>query len=286
MLARAGDDVVVVGREREVEVIAADGITVDSVAFGQFSAHPAVCAELTIPAAVLLVATKAPSLSEALERIRIEPQLVVPLMNGLEHMGVLRERFGAHAVAAGAIRMEADRPAPGRVVHSSPAVRIELGSDDPGLTGKLEQLARTLTEAGIPTQLGPGEAQVLWSKLVRLNALAGTTSAADAPIGAIRDDPSWRATLEACVRETAATANAAGATIDPAASLAELEAVHPMQRSSMQRDITAGREPELDAILGAVIRAAARHGVECPTTTRLAAAIAARADVPAPDHGG
>ena len=44
----------------------------------------------------------------------------------------------------------------------------------------------------------------------------------------------------------------------------------------MQRDIAAGREPELDAIAGAVLRAGARHGLECPTIARLTAVIAER----------
>jgi 2-dehydropantoate 2-reductase len=50
----------------------------------------------------------------------------------------------------------------------------------------------------------------------------------------------------------------------------------------MQRDIAAGRAPELDAIPGAVLRAAARHGIECPTIERLVATITERAGVPAP----
>ncbi len=44
----------------------------------------------------------------------------------------------------------------------------------------------------------------------------------------------------------------------------------------MQRDIAAGREPELDAIPGSVLRAGARHGIPCPTIERLVAMIAAR----------
>jgi ketopantoate reductase len=50
----------------------------------------------------------------------------------------------------------------------------------------------------------------------------------------------------------------------------------------MQRDIAAGRGPELDAIPGSVLRAAARHGIACPTIERLVALIAQRAGVPAP----
>ena len=53
----------------------------------------------------------------------------------------------------------------------------------------------------------------------------------------------------------------------------------------MQRDIAAGREPELDAIAGAVLRAGARHGIPCPTVERLAEMVAARAGIPAPYPG-
>ena len=46
----------------------------------------------------------------------------------------------------------------------------------------------------------------------------------------------------------------------------------------MQRDIAAGRAPELDAIPGAVLRAGARHGIACPTIERLVARIRERID--------
>jgi 2-dehydropantoate 2-reductase len=48
----------------------------------------------------------------------------------------------------------------------------------------------------------------------------------------------------------------------------------------MQRDIAAGREPELDAIAGAVLRAGARHGLPCPTVVWLAERVAQRAGIP------
>jgi 2-dehydropantoate 2-reductase len=105
----------------------------------------------------------------------------------------------------------------------------------------------------------------------------------DRPLGEIRAEPGLRSTLTACVEETAAVANADGAAIDPAATLAELDAAHPGLGSSMQRDLAAGREPELDAIQGAVLRAAARHGVAAPTVASLAARIAGRAGIPPPE---
>ena len=91
--------------------------------------------------------------------------------------------------------------------------------------------------------------------------------------------------MSGCIEEAAAVANADGASIDPAARLAELDDAHAGLSSSMQRDIAAGREPELDAIAGAVLRAGRRHGIECPTIARLSAQVAARAGVAVPLAG-
>jgi len=281
-LARDGRDVVVVAREPTAQWIDEHGIAVHSVVLGDFGARPRGAAELDVAADVLLVATKATVLEQALERVAVAPELVVPLLNGVEHMTVLRDRFGAGRVAAGVIRIDSDRPQIGRIVQSSPTVRIDLAADDDALSGRLRELASALEHAGLAAQLGDSEALILWSKLVRLNALACTTSASEETIGFIRSDPAWRAMLEACVRETAAVAAAEGASIDPAARLAELDQAHAELGSSMQRDIAAGRVPELDAIAGAVLRTAARHGLSCPTVARLCAQIAARAGIPMP----
>jgi 2-dehydropantoate 2-reductase len=283
-LQRAGDDTVIVAREETAEKINRDGLSVRSVRLGDFDARPSAVATLEEPVEVLLVATKSTGLDAGLERIRTEPELVVPLLNGLDHMHVLRERFGAGRVAAGTIRIESDRPEPGRIVQTSPFLRVELGSDDPRLHEPVARLAATLEAAEIPTELGPSEAQVVWSKLVRLNALACTTSASDRPIGFIRADPEWRAALIGCIEETAAVANADGAQIDPTARLAELDEAHAELGSSMQRDIAAGREPELDAIPGSVLRAGARHGIECPMIARLVVVIAQRAGIAPPRY--
>jgi 2-dehydropantoate 2-reductase len=179
-------------------------------------------------------------------------------------------------VAAAVIRIESTSPEPGRVVQTSPLLRVDLAVDDPRLRDGIERAAARLERAGIPARIETSEAQALWSKLVRLNALALTTSASGETIGFIRSDAAWRRTLIAAIAETAAVANADGAAIDPAAPLAELDEAHPGLRSSMQRDIAAGREPELDAIAGAVLRAASRHGIECPTIEQLAAHVAER----------
>jgi 2-dehydropantoate 2-reductase len=211
----------------------------------------------------------------------VDPGLVVPLLNGLDHMTHLREHFGSRAVA-GTIRIEADRPETGRITHTSKFLRIDMASDDPAVAPQLEGVRDLLEGAGVPARIGVSEAQIMWEKLVRLNALACTTSAFDMPLGPIRSTPELRAELMGCIEEAVAVAVADGADVTVEATVAELEDAHAELGSSMRRDIAAGREPELDAIPGAVMRAGARHGIECPTIKRLAGAIAARAGVPAP----
>ncbi len=281
-LARAGEAVTVVAREPTAEVIARDGISVRSVRLGDFTARPEAVARLDAGGMVVLVATKALGLDAALERVTGEPALVVPLLNGLEHVDTLRRRFGPGRVVSGVIRVESDRPRAGEIVHTSPFLRIDMASDDEALRPALDALAARLEAADIPVKVGASEAQVMWSKLVRLNALACTTSAYDVPLGPIRSTPELADELGACVREAAAVAAAEGAAIDPRAVLAELGEAHAELGSSMRRDLAAGREPELEAIPGAVLRAGARHGLECPTVARLAGRVAERAGLPAP----
>lgn len=308
-LDRSGSAVTVIARESTVATLAERGLRVSSVLLGDFVAHPRALPMLEEPVDVLIVATKAAGLEEALERVRCAPKLVLPLLNGLDHIAVLRERFDEEAVVAGTIRVEADRPEPGVVVHTSQFLRMDMASRYPSARASMELLASTLSDAGIPARVYPpaapppdertermeplsdehaaappdgGEAQVMWSKLVRLNALACTTSAFDKLLGEIRSTPELRGELVGAIDEGCAVAQAEGASIPPGEALGELTAAHATLGSSMQRDIAARRAPELDAIPGSVLRAGARHGIECPTVERLVEMIAARAGVPSP----
>jgi 2-dehydropantoate 2-reductase len=283
-LDRAGVPVCVIARESTVRVVAERGLRVSSVRLGELVAHPRAVERLEEPVDVLVVATKALGLEGALDRVLGRPSLVLPLLNGLDHLALLRARFGDEVVVAGTIRVEADRPEPGVVVHTSPFLRIDMASRFASAEAGMRALAGMLSDAGIPARVpwpisDRAEAQVLWSKLVRLNALACTTSAYDKLLGEIRSTPELRADLVGAIEEGCAVALAEGATLETGDPLGELTKAHATLGSSMQRDIAAGRTPELDAIPGAVLRAGARHGVECPTISRLVEVIAARAGV-------
>jgi 2-dehydropantoate 2-reductase len=283
-LWRAGSDVTVIARPHTAQLINEQGLSLRSVRLGEFLARPTARASAVETPDVLIVATKAVGLEEALARVERmgDPELVLPLLNGLDHLAVLRRRFTPGNVLAGAIRVESDRSEPGVIVHSSPFLLIDMAARDPSRGAALQALGDELERVGFPVRLGypitdRSEAEVMWSKLVRLNALACTTSAHDKLLGEIRSTPRLRAELVGAIEEACAVAQAEGASeIGPERAVEELERAHATLGSSMQRDIAAGREPELDAIPGAVLRAAARNGLSCPTIEALVGMIRAR----------
>jgi len=283
VLDRGGHKVTVIARESTAAEIADHGVRLQSVTFGEFTAHPRARERLDEPVEALLVATKAAGMPAALERIEVEPDLVLPLLNGIDHIPALRSHFEPARVLAGSIRVEADRPAPGVVVHTSPFLLVSMASAHEEAQEPMAALGEALAGVEVPVRIEGSEAQVMWSKLVRLNALACTTSAYDKLLGEIRSTPALRADLVGAIDEACAVARAEGAAdTDPAQALAELERAHDTLGSSMQRDIAAGRTPELDAIPGSVLRAARRHALECPTIERLVGMIAEWAGIPAP----
>jgi 2-dehydropantoate 2-reductase len=271
-LSRNGTSATLVTREPTAALLGRVGLQVESPRFGDHHVWVRAQDRLAEPAGALLVAVKAPHLDAALERVEGEPEVVVPLLNGVEHVAALRQRFGDRVVG-GVIRVQAHREGAAHVVHRAPFITITLADAPPGpAAAAAARLATTLRGAGIDVAAGGSEPAVLWGKLARLAGLALGTTAADAPLGEVRGD------AEAVAREVVPVANAEGAGLDAEGLVAELRGLPDAASSSLRADVAAGAvDHELDAIAGAVLRAAARHGLEAPRTAALAARIDARA---------
>jgi 2-dehydropantoate 2-reductase len=279
-LARAGRDVLLLMREPSLTRY--DGVAhVESAVVGDFVVELAAASTLERAVDVLWVTTKAPQLADALERVPVEAAegaVVVPLLNGIDHVELLRRHFGTGAVLAASIAIESERVRPGVVRQLSDFASVQL-SPDPRAKG----LRRELDEAGLAVSIGESEADVLWRKLAILAPIALTTTARGSSLDGVVADPAWRERIERCVREVTAAAGAEGVVLDADALIARIENVPPGLRSSMQKDREAGRPTEIDAIGGAVLRTAERHGFEAPTTQELVDGI--RAGEPsAPDR--
>jgi 2-dehydropantoate 2-reductase len=246
-----------------------------SAQFGEIDGPATAVTRLDEPVDACVIAAKATALPAALAGVpaaALGDGLVLPLLNGVEHMAVLRGRYPAGQVVAGAIRVESTRVAAGRIEHTSPFSWIEVASATTS-PARVEAIADRLRAAGFEARVRDDEAALLWDKLAFLAPLALLTTHEGAPVGGVRDRR--RADLVAVVDEVAAVATACGAPVDVAGVLAMFDQLPAAIKSSMLRDVEAGRATELDAIGGAVLRAARTAGVDTPVTSRLVAEIGA-----------
>jgi 2-dehydropantoate 2-reductase len=268
LLARSGADVTCVSGPSTAAVLARDGVRVESRLFGSFTAPVRAVERLGERVDVCLVTVKATQLEAALERLPADvlgDALVVPLLNGIEHIALLQRRYPAATVVPATIRVESTRTAPGVIRHDSPFVAVEVAATD-RTAAAVRRFADDLHRAGVTVRVGDDPATVMWSKLAFLAALALLTTAAAAPAGEVRQRR--RDDLLALADEGAAVARAEGAAVDGPSIVAFFDTVPAGMRSSMQRDAEAGRRLELDAIAGAIVRAAGRHGIPVPVTAR------------------
>lgn len=273
VLSRSGEDVTVVVRPSSAREHPS-ALSVGSAVFGDFVAPVDVRSSVPAGADVLWVAVKSTGLEPALalaDPDRVGRAPVVPLLNGIDHVATLRERY--QTVCPGTIRVESHRTSPGVIAQPSRFARIAVATpgggvpDGSAVRSRLSAALEPLRQGGFQTSTSDDEVTLLWEKLAFLAPIALATTAYDAPLGAVRHRPMFRQ----CQVEAVAAARLDGASVDLDDIRGSVEAASADLRSSMQLDVAAGREPELDAVAGPITR-------RCPTrpptaTSTLAAAI-------------
>jgi 2-dehydropantoate 2-reductase len=278
LLARGGNSVEVLASESTSRVIAERGIRVESRRFGDFQVKVLSATRLGRPVDACLIAVKNTQLIESLQRVppdALGEGLVVPLLNGIDHVDVLRGRYTPSSVAPATFRVATARVEPGVIRQTSPFASIEIAA---GAANRdcVERLAAQLRAVGLDIRVRDDEIAMLWDKLSFLAPLAILTTHERANAGVIRT--ARRAETVAVIAEVAAVATAEGAPIDPEAVVRFLDSVPETMESSMQHDQAAGQPLELDAIGGAVLRRAARAGIDVPVTARLVEELGQRAN--------
>ncbi|WP_185845777.1 ketopantoate reductase family protein [Kibdelosporangium aridum] len=263
-LAAAGHDVTIVASERTAAEITARGLRFTAPGTPEDVSYPTARAYLTEPVDVLFVAVKATDLLPALQRIPAKTlgnATVVPFLNGVDHMSLLRATYPEANVAAATIAVEATRHRPGVVEQVSTMADVGLteGSD----------VAELLAKAGFDVTTHPDESTALWRKLVFLAPFALLTTSAQAPLGeALEKRGEW---LHPLAQEAAAAAKSQNAEVDAEAVEARIRGAAPTFRSSLLKDFLDGRALELDAIAGPIIRALGRDNA--PATVDAVATI-------------
>lgn len=233
------------------------------------------------PADLVLVAVKMYDLAAAGPAIRalVGPaSLVLPVENGVEAAEILAPAVRPARLAAAVAYIGGHLEAPGVIRHVGTMARLVAGPLEDRPEPLLDAFASACRTAGIDFQPSRAVLVELWRKFVFLAPFAAVTTLAEAPAGAIRDDPTLWARLEALVEEAAAVGRARGVPL-PADTVADrlalIRGLPAGMRSSMLTDRLAGRPLELDWLLGAAVRLGEAAGVPVPVSRATLEALRA-----------
>jgi 2-dehydropantoate 2-reductase len=293
-LAQAGHDLTFIARGAHLNALRAKGLRVDSIC-GDFIVFP-VCAQSAALAHesklatgsfdVLIIATKSWQLEESLDQIRnlvSDKTIILPLLNGVEHIDILRSAFGFDRVIGGLCRISAFVEGPGHIKHVAvidPV--IEFGVlETHGVQSFSEAAVNSLVDAfrgtlGVKAVTPDDTNAALWGKFILMSGISGVGAMTQQSIGEYRSNPTTRALLVAAMQETVAIGRARGIRlgdniVNEILMIVDVTEGH--MKASMQRDIESGRPSELEAQTGAAVRLGRATGVATPTHNAIYSAL-------------
>jgi 2-dehydropantoate 2-reductase len=283
-LARSGQPVTFIARGAHLEAIRSKGLAVRSARLGDFTVRaPAESDTSKVgPVDVVIVSVKAYDNATALPMLTpmMGPDTtVLTLQNGVDSTDQIAAITGEQPVLGGTTYVATALEAPGLIeqtgVHRS-IIFGEVFGDRSRISPRVQAIADVMTAADI--QVAPvADARVpIWDKFVYLAAFSGFTGAARLAIGHIWQHPHAQETFYATCREVAAIAKAEGVTISANRfdTLKEyMENIPPTTRSSLLIDLEQGKRIEVEALQGAAVRRAKKHGVPVPILSLLYAVL-------------
>lgn len=281
-LAQQGADVTFLARGAHLAAICESGLRVESVD-GDFTIHPAQAtdsADSIGEADLVILATKAWQLDEAISEMKPligKETVILPLLNGMEHMQRLFDVFSAEHVIGGLCRISVFIAAPGVIRHVGVKPYIAYGEWDNTRSERIQRIHTLFNSiSGIVAENPADIQQAMWEKFIFITGTSGVGAYARTPLGEYRADPKHRALLIDAFNETAAVARAMGVLIDDNfvnETVQRLDLAPAGMMASMQKDMMAGRPSELNEQIGAVVRMGRAAGVPTPTHEKLLAAL-------------
>lgn len=231
-------------------------------------------------ALVLVKAWQTERAANQLKECLADDGLALTLQNGLGNREILAKSLGAERVAIGITTTGATLLGPGLVrAGGEGAISLERHV----VLGPIEA---ALKSANFQVHIVEDAQSLVWGKLVINAAINPLTALLRVPNGNLLEVPSARALMGALAQETAQVAAAEGIELpflDPVSAAEEVARRTSANRSSMLQDILRGAPTEIDAICGAVVEYAERHGMSTPANWacwKLVRAVANRSGPP------
>jgi 2-dehydropantoate 2-reductase len=282
LLARAGEDVCFVARGAQLDALRRDGLQIESALLGTVdvprvrvvsSAREIEVADLVL---VCVKAHQTAAILDDLATLVSTDTVMVTLQNGVESDEVVAARFGRARVIPGVVYVGATLERPGVISHVA-AGTIALGLPEGTPRARVEAVREALAASGQPVQISDDIQCDRWQKLLG-NAAFNTVSAVTGrDPGVLLKVPESRALLTAIMREVVAVAQAqriglSHANVDEQIAWTEKAGTI---RTSTTVDRERGREMEIDALIGVVVRRGKQYGVPTPCSDVMLALLRA-----------
>jgi 2-dehydropantoate 2-reductase len=231
-------------------------------------------------AMVFVKATHSAAAAQALAPLVGPDTIVATVQNGWGHGELLAGHVAAERLVVGVTYEGANAPTPDRVRHYATGP-THLGPWRPGdPTVAAETVAGLLRSAGLAAVATDDARPQIWNKLIFNAAYSSVPSTTGLSLPGVRAlEDAW-ALCGALVEEACAVARLAGVDVEPATVVAKAGALAEQAartpgggKPSMLLDIEARRRTEVDAINGAVVAVADRHGVAAPLNRAMHALI-------------
>jgi 2-dehydropantoate 2-reductase len=260
-LLQAGRDVTFLVRPRRAAELASAGLVIKSPSGDvTLAAPPSVQADkLDKTFDLVLLSCKAFDLEDAIKSFApaVGPKTaILPLLNGMHHLDVLDERFGAGAVLGGLCAIAVTLNERREIVQLAPMQSLGFGERDGKLSDRVQAIADVMASGKFGAAASTQVIQDMWEKWVFLASLAASTCAMRAPVGPILAAPGGKDFILGILDECSAVASAEGHT--PTGPFFErtrgmLTTEGSQLTASMFRDIKAGAEVEADHVIGDLI---------------------------------
>jgi 2-dehydropantoate 2-reductase len=269
MLARAGHEVVLIGRPSHVEAIRANGLRLETKTFDeQVKLGASTQADAVRGADLVLFCVKSTDTESAAAEIEpylLPGALVLTLQNGVDNDERVRSVLSSSEVAAAVVYVATEMAGPGHVKHHGRGELVIAPSRSS------EQVAQQLAAAGVPTQISGNVRGSLWAKLVLNCAYNALSAITQMPYGEVVKGQGVADVIRDVVAECLAVAKAEGVAIpgDTDAAVRGIAETMPTQYSSTAQDLSRGKPSEIDHLNGYVVRRGEALGVPTPANRVL-----------------
>jgi len=200
---------------------------------------------------------------------------VLTFQNGVDSSDEIAAVTGGQAVLAGAAYIATARSEPGVIEQTASHRRFVFGEvfeARPDVSQRVHRIGAAFNDADIQCEVVADGRVPIWEKFVYLSAFAGFTGASRLPIGALRSTAATRTQFVAALAEVESIARAEGVALLPGVIdrvMSYVDTIGAETRSSLLFDLSRGVRIEVEALLGAVVRRAAKHGISAPIMTTL-----------------